>query len=368
VVADLAHMLVEARQASDAGQVRSAYAQCGLVVGAARRWGAQPALAAALSLRSAISRRLGLLRGAVDDAQAAAVILTELGADPHGGPALVLLARHVTALVDSGEHAAADALLHRAGLDTGCPPDTREGVLLRYARALLHVGAGRPAAALPDLFHCGERLAAWGADRPSVLPWRSTAATVLACGGATEAAARLSEAEVDLARADGGAEAVGRALRVHAMVLGTPFGLAALEESQRVLDGTSLALEQAATLVAHGTRLNELKRRPQARRILRAGLDLAERCGAAELVDRARAQYTVAGGRLRPLLPTGVAGLTAGERRAVVLAAGGQTNRQIAEELFLSVRTVEIHLTNAYRKLGVARRSELAAVLTEDLT
>jgi DNA-binding CsgD family transcriptional regulator len=74
----------------------------------------------------------------------------------------------------------------------------------------------------------------------------------------------------------------------------------------------------------------------------------------------------VAGGRLRPLLPTGVSGLTAAERRAVVLAAAGRTNRQIAEELFLSVRTVEIHLTNAYRKLGVARRAELAAVLAGD--
>jgi DNA-binding CsgD family transcriptional regulator len=359
-------MLHEVSQLADADHIRTAYSQCGLVVGAARRWQAQPALAAALSLRSAISRRLGLLRGAVDDAQVATQLLTELGADPRGGPALLLLARQLTALVDVGDHAAADALLHGTGLDIDCPPDTREGVLLRFARARLHVAAGRPAAALPDLFHCGERLAAWGADRPSVLPWRSTAATVLACGGAPEAAARLCEAEVELARTGGGAEALGRALRVHAVVLGAPFGLAALEESHRVLDGTSFALEQAATLIAHGTRLNELKRRPQARRILRAGLDIAERCGSADLVERARAQYTTAGGRLRPLLPTGISGLTAAERRAVVLAADGHTNRQIAEQLFLSVRTVEIHLTNAYRKLGVARRSELSAVLSED--
>jgi DNA-binding CsgD family transcriptional regulator len=63
------------------------------------------------------------------------------------------------------------------------------------------------------------------------------------------------------------------------------------------------------------------------------------------------------------VLPTGVSGLTASERRAVSLAASGRTNRQIAEGLFLSIRTVEIHLTNAYRKLGIARRSELAAAL-----
>jgi DNA-binding CsgD family transcriptional regulator len=149
---------------------------------------------------------------------------------------------------------------------------------------------------------------------------------------------------------------------VQGTVTGGPTGLAALEDSVPLLAGSPRLLERAHCLVEHGARLNELRRRPQARRVLRVGLELAERCGSTVLVARAEAQYTMSGGRLRPQ-PTGVSGLTAAERRAVTLAANGQTNRQIAEELFLSVRTVEIHLTNAYRKMGVARRSELAAAL-----
>jgi DNA-binding CsgD family transcriptional regulator len=253
-------------------------------------------------------------------------------------------------------------MLQRVG-PPGDLPDTQDGVALTFARGRLHVAAGRPGAALPDLFRCGERLAAWQADRPTVLPWRSAAATALWHSGAHEAAARLAQAEVELARDAGTTGALGASLRVHGVVLGGTCGLPALEESARVLDGSPLRFELATTLIEYGTRLNELKRRPQARRVVRAGLDLAERCGSADLVDRARAQYVVAGGRLRPALPTGVSGLTAAERRAVALAAADRTNRQIAEELFLSVRTVEIHLTNAYRKLGVARRSELAAAL-----
>ena len=293
---------------------------------------------------------------------AAGVLLDRLGADRHGGAALLLLARQVSALVDVGDHASADERLERAGLARELP-DTQDGLALTFARGRLHVAAGRPGAALPDLFRCGERLAAWHADRPTVLPWRSAAATALCHSGAHEAAARLAEAEVELARDAGATGALGAALRVHGVVLGGACGLPALEESARLLDGSALRFELAATLIAYGTRLNELKRRPQARRVLRAGLELAERCGSGDLVARARAQYAVAGGRLRPALPTGVSGLTAAERRAVVLAAADRTNRQIAEELFLSVRTVEIHLTNAYRKLGVARRSELAAAL-----
>jgi DNA-binding CsgD family transcriptional regulator len=362
VLADLPTALRAASDLVAAERVQLAYAQCGIVIEVAQHWRVLPALAAALSLRSAVGRSLGELAGSVQDAVAAGVLLDQLGADRHGGPALLLLARHVSALVDVGDHAGADQLLERAEL-AGELPDTQDGLALTFARGRLHLAAGRPGAALPDLFRCGERLAAWHADRPSVLPWRSAAATALWHSGAHEAAARLAEAEVELARDAGTTGALGAALRVHGVVLTGAAGLPAMEESARVLDGSPLRLELAATLVAYGTRLNELKRRPQARRVLRAGLDLAERCGSRDLVDRARTQYAVAGGRLRPALPTGVSGLTAAERRAVALAAADRTNRQIAEELFLSVRTVEIHLTNAYRKLGVARRSELAAAL-----
>jgi DNA-binding CsgD family transcriptional regulator len=359
-LANLPRMLHEAQAMADVDHLDAAYAQCGAVADAAERWQATPILAAALSLRSAILRRRGDLPASAQDAERAAEALAGSDADRRSDPALQVLARRITTQVDLGHHERAGELLDGTGPDL---PDTRDGVRLRFARGRSHLGAGRPDAALPDLFHCGERLAAQRADRPAVLAWRSAAATALWRGGAHESAARLAHAEADLARRGGTAAALGRALRVSGVVQGGAAGLAELEESARVLEASPRRFELALTLVELGTRLNELKRRPPARRVLRAGMELAERCGSPALVDRARAQYTIAGGRLRPVLPTGVSGLTASERRAVSLAASGRTNRQIAEGLFLSIRTVEIHLTNAYRKLGIARRSELAAAL-----
>jgi DNA-binding CsgD family transcriptional regulator len=360
-IADLGRYLDVAQAAAEADDLGTAYAQCSAAVGAAARWHAPPALAAALSLRSAVARQLGDLHPSAEDARRAGELLAEAGADSRSGPVLLQLARHLNTLVDLGEHAAADALLARSGL--GELPDSREGVLLMFARARVHVAAGRAGNALPDLFHCGERLAAWQADRPALLPWRSEAAVALWRGGAHEAALRLAEAEVDLTRRAGTAAAYGRALRAYGVVLAGPPGLRALDESVRVFENSPRRFELAVSLVEAGTRLNELKRRPPARRLLRVALELAERCGSAELAERARRQYATSGGRPRPAAATGVSGLTRAERRAALMAAAERTNRQIAAELFLSVRTVEIHLTNAYRKLGITGRTELAAAL-----
>jgi DNA-binding CsgD family transcriptional regulator len=359
-IADLGRYLGVAQAAAEADDLGGAYAQCSAAVGAAARWHSPPALAAALSLRSAVARQLGDLHPSAEDARRAGELLTEVGADSHDGPVLLLLARHLNTLVDLGEHAAADALLAKAGL-AGELPDSREGILLMFARARLHVAAERTGNALPDLFHCGERLAAWQADRPALLPWRSEAAVALWRGGAHEAAIRLAEAEVDLTRRTGPGAAFGRALRAYGIVLAGSPGLARLDESVRVFEHSPRRFELALSLVEAGTRLNELNRRPPARRLLRVALELAERCGSAELAERARRQYATSGGRARPAVVTGVAGLTPAERRVAMMAAAERTNRQIAEELFLSVRTVEIHLTNSYRKLGITGRTELTA-------
>ncbi|MFN8152620.1 MAG: helix-turn-helix transcriptional regulator [Solirubrobacterales bacterium] len=57
--------------------------------------------------------------------------------------------------------------------------------------------------------------------------------------------------------------------------------------------------------------------------------------------------------------------MTASERRVADLAAAGQTNKQIAQELFVTPKTVEVHLSNAYRKLDISGRRELAGALEE---
>jgi hypothetical protein len=253
---------------------------------------AQPVLAALYSLRCSLARRRGDLRAAERDGATAAGLLG-------GAEDALLVARRISVLLDIGDVAGADRLLNDHDYDDDLP-DAPGAIALRYSRGRLHAAAGRPGESLADLFYCGERLAARQADSPTVLPWRSAAATVLAATGATESAARLVEAEVALNRRSGTASALGRSLRVQGQVLDGAAGLAVLDEAARVLSQSPRRFEYAGALVDFGLRLNAVRRRPQARRVLREGVELAAECGSPALVARAHAGYAAAGGKLGP--------------------------------------------------------------------
>ena len=81
------------------------------------------------------------------------------------------------------------------------------------------------------------------------------------------------------------------------------------------------------------------------------------------LAQRARAELVTAGAKPRRTVLTGLEALTASERRVAELAAGGASNKEIAQSLFVTLRTVELHLSNAYNKLQIRSRHELAAAL-----
>ena len=136
------------------------------------------------------------------------------------------------------------------------------------------------------------------------------------------------------------------------------------EQSVAVLDGSGIQLELARTLTALGSAIRHAGRRTESREPLRRGLGLAEQCGSTVLAERAREELRLAGARPRRAAISGPASLTPSERRIAERAAAGKTNRQIAQELFLTMKTVAFHLTNAYRKLDVSSREELAAVLS----
>ena len=292
--ADLSRFLRTAARRADADELAAAYAACDLALSAAARWESPAALAAAHSLRSSVGRRLGDLPAAGRDARTASDLLAAAGADPHSDPAVLAVARRVAVLVDRGDWEDADDLLTDTALATG------DAILaLRYVRGRLHATAGRPGEALAELFHCGQQLAARNVDRPDVLPWRSSAAAALLTTGASESAARLVADEVTMAREGGTASALGRALRVQGLVLTGSAAIAALEEGVRVLQGSPRKFELANALVGYGLALNAAKRRPQARRVLRDGLALAERCGSPALTETARAGYVSAGGKPR---------------------------------------------------------------------
>src|SRR6185312_14042224 len=103
----------------------------------------------------------------------------------------------------------------------------------------------------------------------------------------------------------------------------------------------------------------------EAREQLREAAELAQRCGAERLEERVHEELRIAGARPRRRALSGAASLTPGERRVAAAAAGGATNREIAQDLFVSLRTVEMHLTNAYRKLDISSRLELAGAIEE---
>lgn len=94
------------------------------------------------------------------------------------------------------------------------------------------------------------------------------------------------------------------------------------------------------------------------------GLELAARIDARPLVSTAQRELRLIGLRPRRTVTTGRDSLTASELRVATLAAEGVTNRQIAQALFVTTRTVEVHLTNAYWKLRIDNRAALASALT----
>ena len=124
-------------------------------------------------------------------------------------------------------------------------------------------------------------------------------------------------------------------------------------------------LEQARANHMLGRTLLNTGHKPDARPRLRQAVDLGVRCGAMALAAAAREDLIAAGGRMHQVSPRRTDTLTGSERRVALMAAGGRTNREIAEALFITLRTVELHLTNAYRKLGVGKRTELTPALGE---
>lgn len=86
---------------------------------------------------------------------------------------------------------------------------------------------------------------------------------------------------------------------------------------------------------------------------------MAHRCGAKARVERAHEELALAGARPRRVALTGLDALTPSERRVAKMAAGGMTNKEIAQSLFVTLRTIEMHLSNAYRKLQIRSRHEL---------
>ena len=144
--------------------------------------------------------------------------------------------------------------------------------------------------------------------------------------------------------------------------------IALLREAVSRLDLSGEPLERARAYADLGAALRQAGRPVEAREPLRVAVDLAHRFGATALEEHALAELRAAGARPRRRAISGPGALTRSERRIAELAAGGRLNREIAEALVVTLATVEYHLRNAYRKLGITSRKQLAHALAAPRT
>ena len=235
--------------------------------------------------------------------------------------------------------------------------------VLRHASGRLLFAQHRFGEALGHFRAAGEIATGGLAISPCWLPWRSEAALAALAIGEPDTARGLSDEELELARAFGAPRALGVALRGAGLVAGGARGEALLREAIEVFAGPDTRLEQARALADLGALLRRRNQRGEARHLLRQAVDAAYRLGAAALARRAETELRATGAKPRRVLLSGLEALTASERRIAELAAEGLTNREIAQTLFITARTVEGHLTNVFTKLDVKARTALPAAL-----
>lgn len=271
----------------------------------------------------------------------------------------------IDALAEQGKTQQAQAVVDEFGLEDEDRVRVLIGHFVHLARGRLRLHQHRPREALADLRICGDALDRSGYPNPNFADWRSYAALAHLALGQPSAAMDLAAQDLDLSRRFAAPRAVGVALRTVGLLEGGTQGLARLEESIAQLRDSAAELELGRSLVEYGGALRRAGYRTDAQQHLRAGLDIAARRGARPLVDRANEELVAGGARPRRELLTGPHALTAGELRIARLAADGATNRDIAQALFLTRRTVEFHLTNSYRKLNITRRGQLRSALDE---
>ena len=328
---------------------------------AARRSGSAYGYALALLVSGLLAYRRGRLSQAVTDEHRAMAILE--------GEHTAVIRTYATAflahaLIDTG---ALDLAARRLGeLPLDDPPRLAPYAVAVAARGRLRLIRGDADGALSDQLRV-ESLAGMERLSPAVWPWRGQAALALLALDRRQKAAQLASEEVELAERSGSAWAEGLALHSAGVIAGGADGSALLRRAAERLQSVEAAAEHARVLIDLGWMADDPSAsREQAIDCLRRGLDLADRCDAKPLAQRAHAGLVGYGVRPRRRRLSGAEALTPMERRVAERAANGLSNREIAQSLFLSLRTVESHLTSAYRKLQIDSRANLAGPLFGD--
>jgi DNA-binding CsgD family transcriptional regulator len=325
----------------------------------ARRRGAVFHFSSLSITRAVFHYARGALNEAEADGRAALETLPHrnvwFAASVSGGLAQILVERgnvdEAVALIDAIEPTVAPDAFSRAAV-------LRGWTLVDAARGDHHSG-------LAHAHELGSVLASFGHTNPSASypAWRSLAALEHQALGETAEALALAREEVDLARGWRVASTLGRALRINGLVEGGEEGIELIREAVSVLAPSPARLEHAYALADLGSALRRANHRAEAREPLSQALDFAQRAGAVPLAEHAHDELIAAGARPRRVVRSGAASLTPSERRIAAMTAEGLSNREIAQALFVTLRTVEMHLSNVFRKLQISSRTQVAAAL-----
>jgi DNA-binding CsgD family transcriptional regulator len=327
-----------------------------VALSSARRRGSETGVLVGTTALAAAAFARGDLRSAAEHASFV-VELTSDGRLTNVRP--LALATLLDALIDRGELEQAQELIANAAL----PGAGSSEITLALARGRLQLALGRARDARTSAISCGKKCEQLGLRSAVSFPWRSLAASAHHRLAEESEARTLAGAELELARSWGAGSAVGSALRVAAVVGPDTERASRLRESIDALAAPESALERARSLLELGAELRRRNERRAGREVLEEGLDIAARCGAAALVARAREELLAVGARPRRDRRWGIDALTMSELRIARLAADGMSNREIAQALFVTPKTVEHHLGRCYRKLDITKRAQLAAAL-----
>jgi DNA-binding CsgD family transcriptional regulator/tetratricopeptide (TPR) repeat protein len=271
-------------------------------------------------------------------------------------------AHYALCLIERGELDSAQAVLDEDGPLS--EPQDLEDVLRLYSLAELRLAQGRSREALRTALMVGE-IGERTARSLGYCPWRSTAAQAALALGDRDRALELVSDDLGRAERTDVLHLRIRARRVLGLCEGGKSGLRRLRSAVRMGSDAPPRLETILALIDLGAALRRENQRSEARRCLERGADMAVHGGAVALNERARVELAAAGARpRREVLLSGPASLTPSERRIAELAATGQSNREIAQALFVTPKTVEYHLRNTYRKLDIQTRQGLASALS----
>lgn len=330
-----------------------------VLIEAARRRGSAPGVSGGYGVRSFLQ----FLDGNLRDAQADADVAINVARGPElPAPLAIWSAAAIRISAARGDFVAAEDLLAEFWSKRTPVSGIPSGILL-CARGELRWATGRYAEARHDYLAAAEAVKFLPLANQEMLPWRIGLVRCEAMLGNDEQARQLAMETTALARQAGGQRGIGIALGAQGTISGGDEGIALLQEAVGTLAATRARLQHARSLVDLGAALRRGNRRKEARDPLRDGLDLAHRCGATPLEEEARAELAATGARPRKAVFTGVESLTPSELRVARIAAEGKTNREIAQTLTVTEKTIETHMRHVFQKLDVGRRTELPGAL-----